>query len=437
MSNKLCFPVVVVPGITATYLRDEYEMPPETVWAMLRKSYDRVSLHPDNLLYEAKEPARVVTDQVIDLGYKQIVHELRHNLREKADEPVPVFCFGYDWRQPLAMIEEQLEAFIDEVIDRAKLLPHYYAEKYGDDPKVHLVGHSMGGLIITGYLERKKREARVAKVATLATPFRGSFEAVIKVTTGTANLGTQAPSSSEREMARAAPAVYHLIPKFDGMEFGPGLPDSLFDPGMWQPSVVKTLGEYIRLYSAERLTDETKITKKAGDLFGEMLCKAKMHRDRIEAFKLDQAGLTATDWLCVAGVGSVTRVALKITKTSNGPEFDLRSSDRKNCWKSRKQAERHLTGDGTVPFQGSQPSFLGLENLVCVTPADYGYWEVQDNVIANVAGFHGIMPNMNMLHRLIVRHFTGREDKHGNTWGRRAPGVRKWEPPMKLGEKKG
>ena len=49
------------------------------------------------------------------------------------------------------------------------------------------------------------------------------------------------------------------------------------------------------------------------------------------------------------------------------------------------------------------------------------------------AGLHGILPNMNMLRRLIVRHFTGREDSRCNTWGRRAPGVGKkdWAPPLK------
>jgi hypothetical protein len=39
---------------------------------------------------------------------------------------------------------------------------------------------------------------------------------------------------------------------------------------------------------------------------------------------------------------------------------------------------------------------------------------------------------MDMLHRLIVRHFTGRPDRHGNTWGRPAPGVLadQWSPPL-------
>jgi hypothetical protein len=39
---------------------------------------------------------------------------------------------------------------------------------------------------------------------------------------------------------------------------------------------------------------------------------------------------------------------------------------------------------------------------------------------------------MDMLHRLIVRHFTGRPDTRGNTWGRPVPGVSNWQPPLAL-----
>jgi hypothetical protein len=93
-----------------------------------------------------------------------------------------------------------------------------------------------------------------------------------------------------------------------------------------------------------------------------------------------------------------------------------------------------LTGDGTVPFEAALPNFLKLENIVCVTPEDYGYWEVQDTLVANVAGFHGIMCNMDMLHRMVVRHFSGRPEVGGNTWGYPAPGVtpENWKPPLSL-----
>lgn len=425
-------PVIVVPGITATHLRDEYPLPPDMVWSVLSKDYERVSLHPDNMRYEAREPARVQAAHLYEIAYKELVQELRHNLRAREDQPVPVFPFAYDWRQPLDTIEAELAAFVDEVIERTQLLKHYHDAGYADDPKVNLLGHSMGGLIITGYLERQGKKARVAKVATLATPFRGSFEAIIQVTTGTANLGTDAPSSREREAARVTPALYHLLPSFPGIAVDPGLPTSLFDPALWQPSILQTLEEYIRLHAVSKKDRK----QQARDLFAALLATARKHRQRVEGFTLAKAGLTVQDWLCVVGVDATTRVRLQVRGTPKGPDFQFRSIDRDNKWTTGKEAsERRLTGDGTVPFDGALPPFLGLEQIVCVTPDDFGYWEVQDRLVSRVAGFHGILPNMDMLHRLTVRHFTGRPDNHGNTWGRSAPGVTNWQPPLKLQQK--
>jgi pimeloyl-ACP methyl ester carboxylesterase len=428
-------PVIVVPGITASQLRDEYVLPPDIVWsAVLNKEYERVALHPDNVRLEALEPARVMPDYIFEVAYKELVNELRHNLSEQADKPVPVFPFSYDWRQPLEMIEAQLAAFVEEVIERTKLLRHYYEDGYAANPKVNLVGHSMGGLVITGYLERYAGNSRAAKVVTLATPFRGSFEAVIKISTGTANLGTSAPSSREREVARLMPALYQLLPSCGGIVADPGLPTSIFDPGLWQPSVLQTLKEYVRLHSVQH----GDIDKQANDLFSKLLNQAKTHRDRIDSLRLPVVGLTANDWLCVVGVNSITRVRLTVKNTSQGPDFAFNSADREDLWgEGHTQEERHQTGDGTVPFDGALPEFLALENIICVTPDDFGYWEVQDRVFSAIAGFHGILPNMDMLHRLIVRHFTGSDDPRGNTWGRPAPGVPddKWQPPFSLRRK--
>ena len=431
----LANPVIIVPAITATYLRDEYPLPPELLWTVLRKDYERAALHPDNPFdaakptraYEATEPSRVQPDQLYEVAYSELISELRHNLREKEDLPVPVFAFAYDWRQPLSLLEEALGNFIDEVIERTKLLKHYAKAGFADDPKVSLVGHSMGGLIVAGYLERAGAKARVEKVVTLATPFQGSFEAVIKIITGTANLGATPPSSREREAARLTPSLYHLFPSFqNGLEIPDGLPSSLFSPEVWQPSVVDTIAEYIRLHGL----DPAKRKEQARDLFARLLRLAESHRGRIDKLNLGTAGLNSKDWLCVIGADCVTRVRLKVVKRGANPDFELRSIDRDNQWGSPDQTLRRLTGDGTVPFEGAIPKFLPFEELVCVTPDDYGYWEVQDTVVTKVAGFHGIIPNMNMLHRLIVRHLTGRPDKHKNTWGRPAPGVKNWTPPI-------
>jgi pimeloyl-ACP methyl ester carboxylesterase len=431
-------PVIFVPGITATYLKDEYKLPPDFVWTVLTKEYERVALHPDDLRYEVQEPARLRPDQLYEIAYKELVEELRYNLRKREDLKVPVFPFGYDWRMKLEDIESALADFIEEVIDRTKLLKHYYREGYGNNPKVNLVGHSMGGLIIAGYI-KNKGAALVDKVATLATPYQGSFEAVIKVTTGTADLGVSPPSSRERESARITPSLYYLVPSFkNGLDIPPGsgLPDNLFDPAVWQPSIVNSIKEWIKL---KGLPLDKPVQQRAEEIFALMLAWGKAHRKKVDSFKLADAGMAPDRWLAVVGVDAVTRVRLKVVKLGSSPEFKFSSSDRANQWNKLNTLDPlcRFTGDGTVPFEGAVPKFLAPENLVCVTPADYGYWEIGDRVINSVGGFHGILPNMNMLHRLLVRFFTGAPDTRENTWGRRAPGVAKdaWKPPLPLADK--
>ena len=434
VAMSITYPTIVVPGITASYLKDEYSISPEFVWTILKKDYERIILHPDDLRYEANEPARIQPDQLFEIAYQELIEELRYNLKEKEDQPVPVYPFGYDWRMPLRLIERQLADFIIEVIERTSLMKHYYQSDYKKDPKVNLVGHSMGGLVIAGYLETEGKKAPVNKVVTLATPFRGSFEAVIKVATGTANLGTSPPSSREREMARITPSLYHLIPSFqNGVETEDDIPRSLFNEAAWQPSIVDSIASIIQMRGLNPQTRK----KDALSLFKKLLAEAKKHQSRIQRFDLKKTNLGENDWLAIVGADAVTRVHLKIVKRNGKPHFDLSSQDRKNEWLQENPGDNpENTGDGTVPYEGALPPFLKKEKLVLVTPDDYGYWELQDRVVTKLAGFHGILPNMNMLHRLIVRFFTGRSDKHKNTWGRPAPGVTDWNPPLKLDSKK-
>ena len=87
MSTQLVHPVIVIPGITATYLKDEYPFDSDTVWGLLKKDYERISPHPDDLRYEAIEPSRVVTSKLNSVAYRELVAELRHNLSPGADSP--------------------------------------------------------------------------------------------------------------------------------------------------------------------------------------------------------------------------------------------------------------------------------------------------------------------------------------------------------------
>ena len=359
-------PVIILPGITATYLRDEYPLPPEYVWKVLpfTKKFGRVALHPNDLRYEAKEPARLQPGQLYEIAYEELIEEIKYNLKRKEDEPVPVFPFTYDWRMRLIDIQDKLDEFVQEVIDRTKLLKHYHRDGYAKNPKVNLIGHSMGGLIIAGYLKNKGKNAPVNKVVTLATPYQGSFETLVQVTTGNANFGTSPPSSREREAARITPALYHLIPSFTkGIETDPGIPRSLFNPAVWQPSIVQSIREWIRLRGLPT-EPPGQLAKK---VFAKLLADGKKHRNDINSFKLEDAGLTPDKWLAVVGVDSKTRVHVKIKKKGNNPEFVFNAkNDLKNKWKENKieqSKEARETGDGTVPFEGAVPKFLNWKTL--------------------------------------------------------------------------
>jgi hypothetical protein len=289
----------------------------------------------------------------------------------------------------------------------------------------------MGGLIVAGYLAKAGKAHRIGSVVSLATPFQGSYESVIKVTTGTADLGATPPSSREREAARMTPALYHLVPSFSGALTVPensGLPADLFDARVWQPSITDTIRQYIQL----RGLNPANAKAQAENVFTALLREAKDFRALTDGLDLSKNNLSHDDWLCVIGVNSTTRVQLGIAIKSGKPDFEFHAADRKNEWGASPPGNPEWTGDGTVPFQGALPNFLPREKLVCVAPEDFGYWEVQDRLTSAVAGFHGILPNMDMLHRLIVAYFTSRRDKHGNIWGRRAPGVSAsaWDPPQ-------
>ena len=64
-------PVIVIPGITATELHDDYPLKTEDVWTMVfNKEYERIALHPDDIRYEAIEPAHVFPGRAFSITTK-------------------------------------------------------------------------------------------------------------------------------------------------------------------------------------------------------------------------------------------------------------------------------------------------------------------------------------------------------------------------------
>jgi pimeloyl-ACP methyl ester carboxylesterase len=420
-------PVIFLPGIMGSALRDEYPVSPENVWSVVKaatKSYERITLHPDNLNYEVLEPARVVKDQVFELFYRDIIEELRHNLTLNPERPVPVYPFAYDWRQPLVAIEEQLAAFIDEVIGRTSLLRHYNQEGYTPKTgKVNLVAHSMGGMIVAGYSEAHGMKC-VDRVATIATPFRGSLESVAKTTIGIGGFTLSSGGSREREAARVTPALYHLLPAFDGaISAEPGLAKDIFTAKAWQPGILETLATFIRRFGVSASeTDEAAHAALAVKLLTKMLNQAWRYQTRLERLRLPDT----KRWLSIVGVNEKTRLAMTIkADPKKKPFFVL--EEPVDEWKSGNKLR---TGDGTVPYLGARAAFIPVEEVVCVTPGDFGFFEFRDKILSEV-GFHSAAPNMNLVQRLVTSHLLGRTERSPAAHPSPEIDPKTWNPPVK------
>jgi pimeloyl-ACP methyl ester carboxylesterase len=430
MTTPFPYPVIVLPGIMGTSLRDLYPVDPENVWSpakLLLKDFERVTLHPSDVRFELQEPARVVADQLFGIAYQDFVEELRHNLSPKSDAVVPVFPFAYDWRQPLEEIHSRLSEFIDEVIDRTMLLRHYHDANFGKKTfpaKVNLVGHSMGGVIIAGYLKENGFD-KVYRVASIAAPFRGSLEPVSKAAIGVATLGPTSGSSREREAARVTPALYYLLPSFDNAvttDRGAGLSKDLFLPRTWQPGIAQSISEFVRLYAVDPADPEGQAQR----LFKKMLDSAWDYRAKIEKLTLDDSKI----WMSIVGVNADTRIRMNISKDSSGnPHFDLSDRDVVNLYEDKDPANRILTGDNTVPYLGAKCAFIPTNEVICVTPGDYGLLEFKDRILSK-GGFHATITNMNLIQRLVVMHL--KEGKYGAGGGHPPPDLgpgEAWNPP--------
>ena len=324
----------------------------------------------------------------------------------------------------------ELARFVAEVVDRTRLM-RPYVKAHGDNIKVNLIGHSMGGLVISRMLTDQPPPLPVNKVATLSTPFKGSFEAIVKLTVGTGNLGRGKPSHAERRSARVTPALYQLLPAFKrGLRIDGAFPQTLFDAASWQPSLLASLTKYVRKTGLPG----TPPSERAAALFDHMLALAKENAEAIASLDLAKHGLKAEDWLVVIGVDAETRVRQTVSNTNGKPTYVFdHKRDVVNRWDDANPPDTWwLTGDGTVPFEGAVPPFLDLDRLVLITPDDYGFEEVRDRFLTKFGGFHGILPNMNLVQRLLLRFLTGRKNRYDNIWGRAVPGVARWNPPMKL-----
>lgn len=84
-------------------------------------------------------------------------------LQKLATDGFTAYPFYYDWRKPVTYNATLLKTFINSLVSGSE--------------KVHIVGHSMGGLVARAYVEQEKTENKADKVITVGSPHQGTLQA--------------------------------------------------------------------------------------------------------------------------------------------------------------------------------------------------------------------------------------------------------------------
>jgi len=434
-ATPLPTPIIVLPGNPASNLWDVYLTQPDQIYTLTRggfplhkpsneKNFDRLLFHPDdpsvtlNTTGSAVSPARIAAWNAFYLPYEDLVERLKQDVGSD-DLPAPVFPFAYDWRYDTSVSAGVLDAFIDEVLRIVSLLPAY---KSAPPTEVDLVAHSFGGLVLSRYLrscQQARKSARVRKVVTIATPFRGAVDALF----------TMIKDLEQRVAARALPSVWGLLPYFNNATVDltktPAVPvDLLTDPTVWNgSSVERTLDAYC---------DSMGSSKTGAQQLAELRALADRQRTDITTLDVGSVLDTPDNWMPIVGIGSKTNVQTQVVNVQPGSQPDAEFSFVQN----------DTGGDNTVAYLGAIPPFnlatgdpgnltaqgnvTPPERLVCFSADDIGLHERGDwlgiGQALGLVSLHSFLPKMDAVQQAIFSFLRATPPKV-RAPARPAPGV--------------
>ena len=222
--------VVILPGITGSVLQrdgqDLWNMSGQAAWRVIKsmgKELEAMQVVDD----DPEEP--VLADGIVASGVLQDVHMIPglvkidgytalsrlitdnfEVMRGSVGDPAPAnfYEFGYDWRRDNRASGLRLKEFID---DRLPVWRDYA----GDDAKVILLAHSMGGLVSRHYLEVLEGWKDCKALVTFGTPHRGSPNAIDSLANGFKKVFLDLT-----EALRSFKSVYQLMPIYEAVRVG-------------------------------------------------------------------------------------------------------------------------------------------------------------------------------------------------------------------------
>lgn len=206
--------VVVIPGIMGTELVDTatgkllWGLQPGLLARMwLTSKANLAPLAVDPSRKSTVRPARLLQFPTLMPGlagiepYTKLVSSLRAAVRH----PDAVLEFGYDWRLSVSTNADLLAHAIYEHI-------RWWRQR-SDRPHalVHLVAHSMGGLLCQALTTISGAFDYVGLVITLGAPFEGAAKAAVLLGTGS---GAPVRASGLKPVAVTMPGIYDLLPTY-------------------------------------------------------------------------------------------------------------------------------------------------------------------------------------------------------------------------------
>jgi pimeloyl-ACP methyl ester carboxylesterase len=221
--------VIYLPGIMGSELVDNAG---KVVWGIrpsllarqlfFRDVMERLHVKPNDGI-SASKPVQLPVSLPLLSGIEPYT-ALEHRVRRVTVRPEAVRAFAYDWRLSIVDAAEQLALLAGRHIAgwRAQFMSLPEDERVGrPEPKLTLVGHSMGGLVASWFatMMRDQGGDEVRLVITLGTPFGGSLNALRVLSTGE-QLPLGLFAASLRDAAHTMPGVYELLASYPCVDVG-------------------------------------------------------------------------------------------------------------------------------------------------------------------------------------------------------------------------
>ena len=127
-------------------------------------------------------------------------------------QPANYFEFPYDWRRDNRAAAHKLKRLID------KRLPIWREYSGADDAQVILIGHSMGGLVSSYYLEVLQGWSNCRALITFGTPFAGAPQALGYLVNGYKQLFVDLSN-----LLRSLTSAYQILPMYKMIQTEAGL----------------------------------------------------------------------------------------------------------------------------------------------------------------------------------------------------------------------